>query len=399
MLNQAITVKNLLRLIRKSEPKKFRMGRERDDYVNYINNGLKLINPTKHEFQSIKKGRINGKNIVFLTDLIEILTLRKCNDNIKRIFNLKKSDRQDTIKKTHIMLSEAIPYFVYRLDIKSFYENIDKYKILEKIKDSSIVSYPTKKIIENFFHSEIFSEQKGLPRGVSLSSTFSDLYLEEFDKSLSKIPSIYYHSRYVDDLIIFSFEKIPDYFNFFQRMLPKPLELNKIKCKEFKVDDQTNKNHILDFLGYSFIISNKKHEKKRLVRIEVSENKINKIKKRISLSLKDYCRNGNHILLEKRIKYLTGNIPVNTHCNSKNILYSGIYYTFIHLTECEQLKTLDNFKNHLIHSPKGELAKKLSRHPINDYQKIKKYSFYFGHKNKIKYKFTSKELKEITRIW
>lgn len=399
MLNQAITKDNLLKLLRRHEPKKFKMGRERDDYATFIENTLKSINPLNHNFLSLKSAKVNGKNIIIISDIIETLILRKCDDNIKRIFNLKKTDRQDIIKKTHIMLSEPVPHFVYRLDISSFYEHVDKHKILEKINNNSIVSYSTKKIVTNFFHQNNLPASKGLPRGIGLSSTLAELYLEDFDSELNKNGTIYYHCRYVDDIIIFTFERIPDYIDYFQNLLPKPLQLNPEKCDEFVIDGEKEKNHNLDFLGYRFVASNKCIDKSRKVAIEVSHKKINKIKKRIILALKDFCRNGNSSLLDKRIKYLTGNIPVHKKQDDNSKLYSGTYYTFLHLTECEQLKELDIFKNGLIHSSNGELARKLKLHPTNSYQNIKKYSFYYGHKNKIKYNFTPSEIKEITRIW
>jgi len=90
MLNQAITKDNLLKLLRRHEPKKFKMGRERDDYATFIENTLKSINPLNHNFLSLKSAKVNGKNIIIISDIIETLILRKCDDNIKRIFNLKK---------------------------------------------------------------------------------------------------------------------------------------------------------------------------------------------------------------------------------------------------------------------------------------------------------------------
>ncbi|MFP1843856.1 antiviral reverse transcriptase Drt3a [Lonsdalea quercina] len=399
MLNQSFTTPNLLKLLRKNEPRKFRMGRSREEYLNFIQTNLNRINPQQHSFTSISKAKINGKEVIMASDLIEMLLLRKCNDNIKRIFGLKKTDRQDIIKKNNIMLSESIPYYIYRLDIKSFYEYVDKYKILEKINNNSIVSFTTKKIIRNFFNQTMFANKKGLPRGIGLSSTLSDLYLEEFDNTIKRTHQVYYHSRYVDDIIIFSFERIHDYLNFFQKKLPTPLLLNKEKCNEYIIDNNVNKTHVLEFLGYKFIIPNKPSEKSRKIQIEISESKIKKIKKRIVLSLKDYCNNGNKELLEKRMKYLTRNVPIKTDQKGKKTLYSGIYYTFVHITKYEQLISLDAFKNYLIHSPKGELGKKLSRHRKSDYQCIKKYSFRFGYDKKLKFNLTLNELKEITRIW
>lgn len=115
--------------------------------------------------------------------------------------------------------------------------------------------------------------------------------------------------------------------------------------------------------------------------------------------MKDFSRNGNKELLVNRIRYLTSNFPIEKPSSDDSILYSGIYYTFMHLNDHSQLRELDNFKNFIIHSSKGNLARKLSKWPPSDYQSIKKYSFHLGHTKKIKVNFTHSELKEITKVW
>ncbi|MCV5539895.1 hypothetical protein OFN30_31645, partial [Escherichia coli] len=87
----------------------------------------------------------------------------------------------------------------------------------------------------------------------------------------------------------------------------------------------------------------------------ISEEKIKKIKRRIALAVKDYSNNSDAELLKKRIKYLTGNILVNSNSNKTDALYSGIYYNYQHITDKTQLKELDIFKNRMLFSSKGEV--------------------------------------------
>ena len=92
---------------------------------------------------------------------------------------------------------------------------------------------------------------------MGLSATLSEIFMEDFDAELARLPEIFYASRYVDDIIIFSFCKIPDYKNYFLKILPQGLHLNERKCSEYTIKETSTKRSEIEFLGYSFIIHHK----------------------------------------------------------------------------------------------------------------------------------------------
>ncbi|ERB06057.1 antiviral reverse transcriptase Drt3a [Escherichia coli] len=309
MLDQTFSPRNLLRLLYKEDPKKFLRNIDREDYESEMIRLSQIINDDKFNFGRFSFAKINNKKVIIPNEFKDVLALRKANDNLKRIYGVRQSDRNDIVRHVICMLEEPVPFFVYKLDIKDFYESINKNKVLDKITRSSIVSYKTKRLIKRFFELSHLSTESGLPRGIGLSATMAELYLEDFDDKVKRTKSVFYYARYVDDIIIFTCEKINDFQNFFKGFLPDNLDFNISKCRE--IDIYNNEKGMVanefNYLGYCFCVRSGKIKAsaKRDVKVTISKKKILKLKRKIVLSLKDYCNTNNFALLEKRIKFLT----------------------------------------------------------------------------------------------
>ena len=179
----------------------------------------KLIqnNIDNYEFTSIKTTKKNDK-LIYLLDknadnfIYDEFILRKINHNIKRIYKVKQADRNIIVNQIYNILKENPNYYIYRLDINSFYEAINRNKIVNKIFSSSVISVETKKLLQKVF--ERIQETEGLPRGLSISATLSELYMKDFDYSIVTTDGVFYYSRFVDDIIIFSIKELTfDYLN------------------------------------------------------------------------------------------------------------------------------------------------------------------------------------------
>lgn len=398
MLNQSFSVNNLIKLLKKTDPKRFRIGRNVEEYKKYISDKVNNSIET-YSFGSIAKSRINNKDVYIFKDFMDVLVARKINDNIKRVYSVKQNNRHDIIKKVNAVLNEPVNYYIYRLDIKSFYESIDKNVVLKRVSNNPIVSHNTKKFINSLFRHNAFSENNGLPRGMGLSATLSEIFMEEFDAELARLPEVFYASRYVDDIIIFSFYKIPNYKSYFSNILPEGLSLNERKCREYNIEGSPSKKSEIEFLGYSFIIHHEVKGQLRQVVIRISDDKIKKIKRRIALAVKDYSNNCDADLLRKRIQYLTGNILVNSNKSKTDSLYSGIYYNYQHITDKTQLKELDLFKNRMLFASKGEMGRRISEAGYNLLDAPKKYSFKAGFEKRLLSSFTLEDIVKINKVW
>jgi len=407
MLDQGFTTKNLLKIISKADPKRYKIGRCREEYYEAVNKISSVISADGCSFDNHTISIINKKQVIVYKDFQEVVALRKANDNIKRIFGIKQSDRHEIVSRVICMLGEPVPFYIYKLDIKSFYESVDRVAAIEKIYNSTVVSYQTKKIIKDFFNANALKNKGGLPRGIGLSATLAEFYLSGFDKEIKWLDGVFYFSRYVDDIIIFSHVRIHDFEVFLGEFLPCELSFNRVKCREIYVSDEKsdNKKFEFNYLGYCFSFQGGSVNKgRRNVKVSIAKKKLENIKKRIVLSMKDYIKNEDINLLEKRMRYLTANITLDKSKSVLNdgacLLYSGVYYNYMHINDYNQLIELDCFKNKCLFSKRGSLGAGLLK--TSSYQSLnslKKFSFLSGFKNKRKVKFTYKEILEIRGCW
>ena len=90
-------------------------------------------------------------------------------------------------------------YYILKMDVKKFFQNIDKYILLNillrKIKDPKLI-WLTKEII---YSSE---GKKGLPIGNYTSQIYANIYLNEVDQYIKHKLKVKYYFRYMDDSII-----------------------------------------------------------------------------------------------------------------------------------------------------------------------------------------------------
>lgn len=97
---------------------------------------------------------------------------------------------------------------ILKIDICKFFDNIDKYKIIELLQDYNIDIFVNKLIVSSLSpklrNNEYTAEariqvENGIPQGNAISAILSNLILLEFDK---KTKDMHYHMvRYADDMV------------------------------------------------------------------------------------------------------------------------------------------------------------------------------------------------------
>lgn len=407
MVNQSFTLKQFKKLRKRGDYYKFDNGKVDCEKLNNVLQELEnlLYNINEYKFTELKTDIRNKKKIyLFDKDIKESLyddfILRKINHNIKRIYKVKQSNRNNIINQIYNLLNEKMPCYVYRLDIKSFYESINRDKILCKILNSSIITTETKLLLEKFF--SIIPDTTGLPRGLNISATLSELYMKDFDHEIINLDGVYYYARFVDDIIIFSTKDI-DKKDLSDILIDKTL-LNFNDDKTQKLFLDYKKRERLEYLGYEFvIIPNSKSLKDNII-VNIANKKINKIKSRIIYSLINYSKNLNFELLKKRILFLTCTYPIKTSqqkispYKNSGYLQAGLLYNYYKLSlNNDSLKELDNFLRNILFS-KNQYSRSLSK----EQKKIlARFSFVEAYKRKITRNFYTsfKNFKEITRCW
>lgn len=387
----------------------------KEEFLQEVQSALDIEN---YSFQSLDSFKANGKTFFTLlkkpsdkANHIKIISddfvLRKVNQNLKRIYKAKQADRFQIISTVKTLLANPAPFHVCQLDIKFFYESINRQKILSDINSSALVSYQTKNLLRKFFDG-LPAAIKGLPRGIGLSATLSEYFMKKFDRQLGSMKSVYYYARFVDDIIIFSTEEITKKtINEIKGFLPKGLELNPNKKRICPLSSDLNKEIIITYLGYEFRCQLKscplKNKITREVKTRIAKKKLNKIKNRLVLAFLSFKAMPDFSLLKDRLLFLTATYPLKTQrkklskFEAAGILHGGILYSYPLIDDPECLSELDIFLNGLLRS------KSLRRitATLNDAQRaeIKKFSFLQGYSRRISRKFPIDRIKIITECW
>ena len=198
-------------------------------------------------------------------------------------------------------------YYVLKMDIAKYFDNIDKEILLNiikrKIKDKDIMW-----LINKIIYTQ--KREKGLEIGNYTSQIFSNIYLNEVDRYIKQRLKVKYYFRYMDDSIILVKEKqeakiLWEKIKIFLKENLK-LELNK-KTQIFK-----NKQGV-NFCGYKI----------NEYRLKIRDKGKRKLKKKIKY-LKDEIKKGKLTSKDAK-KYLSGHLGyikiANTYNLERNLFY------------------------------------------------------------------------------
>lgn len=366
----------------------------------------------------------NGKSIHLADNFETVVLVNAVNLQLQKSFHTKQPDRHQIIQQLiNLIKNDHNPMSINKIDVSGFYENIDKTLLQEKINQSSCDIY-TKSILNRILNKN-FLAQNGLPRGLSISSTLSEVYMSGFDNDIICGLDTYYYARFVDDivlityknslkvekLVIDSLKKINLTINAKKTTFNQPLNCSfyeqnnncsgrfpkapcsKIECKSDK---------IFEFLGYQFKVTldkidfkengkvKSKYEKKLSVSIAIK--KINKLKTRINLSFILYRKDNNFDLLVKRIKYLSSNCEIIA---LKSKIKIGLYYNYKHVNNINQIRELDFWFKKFLFS-KHSYASNLT---YAQKQILSRVSFFNGFSFRLMNVFNRQILSEIVKGW
>ncbi|MFB1083076.1 RNA-directed DNA polymerase [Jeotgalibacillus sp. JSM ZJ347] len=166
---------------------------------------------------------------------------------------------------------------ILRFDVKNFFESINTHKLYQKLNKSMMLKENSlNKVKEIVFSNKV----KGLPQGISFSSSLSEIYLEEFDQLMPIIlPNIQLYERFVDDIIVVIYGNHKEQKDHLISLVEKLLKNYQLELNDKTQLQVVNKENNFDFsyLGYSFKSSNGSNE----IDVSVSNDKIKKYIKKI----------------------------------------------------------------------------------------------------------------------
>lgn len=376
--------------------------------VNFIADELSnKVLTGKYEFSTIKRlctgnTKSNNNHIYHTTTLEDDVVLNSLNSIIKSYYKVKQSDRNLMVKQVISLLKEDVPKFIYRLDINDFYGNIKFSDCCDQIITDGLLSVEYEHVFNSLSKKLTTSNIKGLPRGLSISATISELHMRDFDKKIRRTNGVYFYSRFVDDIVIFSNESL-SIKNDVITKLPNGLQLNWSKCTNKKVDMCLGANrckcskdkHLFTFLGYSFSFPQIICKKRNDLDISLSNNKYLKLKQRIHLSFSHFRNKGGYGDLRDRLEFLTSNHYLDKDRSDVYRMKAGVFYNYIQLNNIQPYKDLDRFigtQIHLIMKSRFQLT------PNNKAELIK-YSFAKGFNNRTVNDYQGHHINTMKGIW
>ncbi|AIK43599.1 antiviral reverse transcriptase Drt3a [Brucella anthropi] len=304
---------------------------------------LQAENYTKSIESSLKFNiaHTKGRALYFPQDYETEIIIRKANTNIKKILGINPVSRNDIIRHLKEILREGVPYVIGRYDIKRFYDNIKISALNQNLDESLSTTYDTRRLVSGFLSSHEALYSSGLPTGISLSATLSELYLRNFDRGIKALPWVRYFARYVDDIIIIAEPRTTA-----QLMesalisgLPDGLALNSGKDKRYfrKLERDfggAGPEADFDYLGYRFKVDKilKKSSDcgtlaSRKVTVDISEKKVKIRKTRFIYAVHKYLADANFQDLKNRFRILnSGHIYYDKTKNRYR--RTGIMYSY-----------------------------------------------------------------------
>lgn len=378
----------------------------KSDFINGVDNVInQLISDYKSnkEFDTLIEFSIKKKKAYQVNDLYSYYFLKRFNLTFRTINSLKQANRNEIVSSIVALIKDKRPYSIIRLDIKDFYESIDRSEILANVKKDIAYSKTTTDILEKWLDCFERSGVSGLPRGLNISASLSEYYLRDFDKQVKQIKGVFYYARFVDDIIIFTTEKPEITLREVESYLPSSLTFHDKNQKRNIIKiikDGGEQIEHFNYLGYEFRIEKSKKGVKSTV--DFSEGKIKKIKTKIIKSFLDYKINSDFQLLRDRICFLTHNYYIyNKYRDTK--IKSGIYYNYpsiSHPTDC-RLSSLDGFLDSILFNTSSSKRILGHTHTLTSHQKrvLVRMRFHNGYNNKLFYKFSYKKIIQIKACW
>jgi len=381
---------------------------------------------------NLQKGQIKHGSQLYTHEnrAQDYFVLKQLQRNIYKTFKVKQADRKAIVSQLKLLLNDGFPKVIIRTDIKSFYESIEHSRLLSRIEENSLLSFPSKKIIKDILNQywkmlvkdgtkTAGDTRMGVPRGFGISAYLSELYMRELDRKISRIPNVSYYARYVDDIFIIitpSSRSEPMTARQYKALVSSMifettnLEINADKTSVVdlrKENSERSASHTysLTYLGYKFLLRYKYNRVRGMterlpLQTLMSDRKLSKYKSKIISAFDDYLAGAgkfpgaetkvNRLLLQ-RIKFLSNNFQL---VRRKSNVFIGIYFSNEFISELTDLTELDDL-----------LAMQIDRisKPGNLYltAKLAEISFVerFSNKRFMKFNFSSFRNNKVLGLW
>ena len=92
--------------------------------------------------------------------LCQDLFFRKLYNNIKRIYGVEQANRNQIVKQIVSLLKEESPKWVVRLDVRHFFESINRTLLMERFQEDGRLNYQAICLLKNLFAHPTINPEK-----------------------------------------------------------------------------------------------------------------------------------------------------------------------------------------------------------------------------------------------
>jgi len=301
--------------------------------------------------------------------------------------------RQSIVAGLVKTLDNNLPKIVIRVDVASFYENVD-HRRLRDLLSGTAMSPSCQRMIDKLLDemAALTGKAVGLPAGVGVSAKLAEFYIAQADRALRDAPGTLYFARYVDDIILVKGQEktgaisAGDVISSIEDQLGQLyLRLNGSKTKSVELVNNSLKK--FNFLGYEF-----EYRGKQGMFVRLTKGRYATIRRRVDKTFDAWDKahidnHGRRSLLLDRLRLLTGNTRLSH--NKRNAMV-GIYFSNPHLTDLANLRTLDA---HL------QRRASMSTLPTGLEDRVKDLSFEKGFTDRIVHRWSMQRLKGLKGAW
>lgn len=365
IFNRNIKIKNIKKVFEDSIQHKPSIGMDginiksfeiiKDIEFNIINKKIvnKTYNFSFYKEKLISKGRMKYPRVLSIPTIRDKIVLKIIYNTLLEIYQNELSNelihtKIDKITKTN--LSKKYDSYI-KIDIENFYPSINHDILMKainkKTKKSEFITLLKKAITQetvNKNHSlEKYTNNIGVPQGLSISNILASIYLIEFDKKYSTENEFEYY-RYVDDILILCNKN--SIYKIFES-LKNDMKKLKLTIHELGINEEKTSYGDLKkgfyFLGYSY--------KEKF--ISVRKSSINNLYNSIINIFTQYKHSK-----EKNINFLYWKLNLKiTGCKFEGKKYGWLYF-FSQINDTKLLFKIDIFIQEMFKKFKIEYDRK-----------------------------------------
>lgn len=338
-----------------------------------------------------QRGHHNGFQTFQSSRAVDHVALKMTDYYIRRIYRVKQSDRSRIIREIRALIEDSGSLSIIREDVRSFYDSIPFDQIIQKIEGDLILYQKGVSILQGLNRQLSQLGYQGLPRGIGVSATLSELYTEAVDKYMSSRPEVFYYARYVDDVFILTENQSA---TTVREILCEKLDQIGLSLHtgSHKSLCQQTMSANFSYLGYHFITT-VNSKRKPTTEVSIAPEKVKKIKRRIIKSFVAFQREHSFINLINRLRYLSCNKIVKKSVNGD--VLSGLKYNYCEVSTFEKFKVFDGFLISILDNNR-RLTVGLT---AAQKQQIRQISFFRAAKRGIVAKYSRRKVDHIKLAW